>query len=111
MKFLPERLESVRKKLNINKAEAARRINVTAMTYGRYEKGEREPSFQTVSHMAVTFNTTTDYLYGLSNNAESEILIVSKGEEPELFEFVKAYKEDNQGFKRLFAYINSLTKK
>jgi len=27
--------------MNISKAEAARQLNISAMTYGRYEKGER----------------------------------------------------------------------
>ena len=38
MKFQPERLLQLRTSLNINKAEAARRLNISAMAYGRYEK-------------------------------------------------------------------------
>ena len=38
MKFYPERLTQLRESLNISKAEAARRLNISAMTYGRYEK-------------------------------------------------------------------------
>ena len=44
MKFQPERLIQLRNTLNINKAEAARRLNISPMEYGRYEKGQREPS-------------------------------------------------------------------
>ena len=39
MNFQPERLLQLRTSLNINKAEAARRLNISAMAYGRYEKG------------------------------------------------------------------------
>ena len=46
MHFCPERLIQVRESLHINKAEAARRLNLSAMAYGRYERGEREPSYQ-----------------------------------------------------------------
>ena len=42
MHFCPERLIQVRESLHINKAEAARRLNLSAMAYGRYERGERE---------------------------------------------------------------------
>lgn len=52
MNFCPERLVEVRTSLNINKAEAARRLNISAMAYGRYEKGEREPSYQSVFYCA-----------------------------------------------------------
>lgn len=41
MDFKPERLISLRQSLGINKAEAARRLNISAMGYGRYESGER----------------------------------------------------------------------
>ena len=39
MHFCPERLIQVRESLHINKAEAARRLNLSAMAYGRYERG------------------------------------------------------------------------
>ena len=34
MKFQPERLIQLRNTLNINKAEAARRLNISPMVYG-----------------------------------------------------------------------------
>ena len=48
MKFQPERLIQLRNTLNINKAEAARRLNISPMVYGRYENGQRDPSYPTV---------------------------------------------------------------
>ena len=56
MKFQPERLIQLRNTLNINKAEAARRLNISPMVYGRYENGQREPSYPTVGFIAQTFN-------------------------------------------------------
>ena len=38
-----ERLISVRKSLGLNKAEAAKKLNMSAMGYGRYESGQRSP--------------------------------------------------------------------
>ena len=67
MHFYPERLQQVRAALKITKAEAARRLNISAMAYGRYEKGEREPSYQSVCYIAQTFHCNPDYLYGLSD--------------------------------------------
>ena len=46
--LIPERLIKSRKLLGLNKAEAARLLNLSKMGYGRYESGERSPSFQTI---------------------------------------------------------------
>ena len=55
MKFQPERLIQLRNTLNINKAEAARRLNISPMVYGRFENGQRAPSYPTVCFIALTF--------------------------------------------------------
>ncbi|MGN0247258.1 MAG: helix-turn-helix domain-containing protein [Lachnospiraceae bacterium] len=94
MKFCPEKLIEVRTSLNITKAEAARRLNISAMAYGRYERGEREPSYQSVCYIAQIFNCNIDYLYGNSNQMECDYILVSQ-ETPELYsliEFTKKHK-------------------
>ena len=67
MNFCPERLIQLRTSLNINKAEAARQLNISAMAYGRYERGEREPSYQSACFIAQTFHCNVDFLYGISD--------------------------------------------
>ena len=109
MKFNYNRLTQIRESLGINKAEAARRLNMSAMGYGRYEKGEREPSFQTVNFIANTFGTTTDYLYGISDIASTETIIISSVNNPELFQLVCALKNDSDLTKRLLAYASKIT--
>ena len=83
MDFKPERLISLRQSLGINKAEAARRLNISAMGYGRYESGEREPSYQTVSFIAQTFNSSVDYLYGKTDDKNATTLTISAKDEPD----------------------------
>lgn len=111
MKFIPERLITLREALGINKAEAARRLNMSAMGYGRYESGEREPSYQTVSFIAQTFNSSIDYLYGTSDNKAASVISISNNDEPELFSLVQSARNDSELLKRLLAYANKLTKK
>ena len=106
MNFVPERLISLRESIGINKAEAARRLNMSAMGYGRYENGEREPSFQTVSFIAQTFHSTTDYLYGISDSKDSTSITISSENDPELFLLVEAARNDKELLKRLLAYAN-----
>lgn len=106
MQFVSERLVLLRKSLGINKAEAARRLNMSAMGYGRYENGDREPSYQTVSFIAQKFHSSVEYLYGLSGSQDASILSISKNDEPDLFLLVQSARNDADLLKRLLAYAN-----
>ena len=108
MQFCPEHLKKVRENLGMNKAQAARFLNMSAMGYGRYEKGEREPSFQVVSYIAERFGTTTDYLYGLSNHKTVKSITIYDYESPELFELVTTIKNDTELTVRLLSYIQKI---
>ena len=57
MNFCPDRLIKIRTELGITKSEAARQLNMSAMGYGRYENGDRTPSYQTISFIAQKFGT------------------------------------------------------
>ena len=110
MGFQPERLIELRESLGISKAEAARRLNMSAMGYGRYENGSREPSFQTVSFIASTFDTTTDYLYGKNTNPESDILVISK-DNTELYELIRTIQNNKALEKKVLAYYKKMLNK
>ena len=109
MNFQAERLIKIREQLGMNKAEAARKLNMSAMGYGRYENGQREPSFQTVCFIASTFNTTSDYLYGLTDDPSPSTITISSSENPELFSFVNSLQKDRDLEKRLLTYFSKLT--
>ena len=108
MKFMPERLVALRTAQGITRAEAARRLNMSAMGYGRYEKGERTPSYQTVSFMAQFFNTSTDYLYGLSDDAAPLSITLRAADDPDLFLLVRTAQADKDMIPRLLAYAEKL---
>ena len=80
MHFCPERLIQVRESLHINKAEAARRLNLSAMAYGRYERGEREPSYQYAFYIAYTFHCNLDFLYGQSDEMETDFITITRSD-------------------------------
>lgn len=111
MKFMPERLTALRNALGITRAEAARRLNMSAMGYGRYEKGERTPSFQTVSFMAQYFNTSTDYLYGLSDDESTSTITISSSVDPDLFLLIQTAQANRDMISRLLAYADKLKDK
>ncbi len=104
--FCPDRLAGLRKKMGITKAEAARKLNLSAMGYGRYENGDREPSFQTVSFIAQVFGTTAEYLYGETEDDAPCVYRIDKYEDPELFMLVQACRSDENTTKLLLAYLN-----
>jgi transcriptional regulator with XRE-family HTH domain len=108
MKFIPNRLISVRESLGINKAEAARMLNVSAMGYGRYEKGEREPSYQMVNYIAQTFHTSIDYLYGYSDEMNVRSTIISEKDEPDLFLLIELTRKDEKLLPRLLEYAKGI---
>lgn len=110
MKFESKRLVQIREALGINKAEAARQLNMSAMGYGRYESGEREPSFQTVSFIANTFGTTVDFLYGKTEDSSSKTITISAENDPDLYLLLKKIKNDDYLVKRLLSYLSSLRK-
>lgn len=106
--FSPERLAIVRKSLGINKAEAAKMLNITAMAYGRYENGNRVPSFQTVSFIAQSFGTSVDYLYGIVDSPTPQSITINQADDPELFEMIRAIKKEDAQYKRLLDYYNKI---
>ena len=109
MNFIPERLIEIRKSRGINKAEAARQLNISAMGYGRYESGEREPSYQMVSFIAQTLDCSVDYLYGISDNPTPNKLTISADKEPNLFLLVEKTRNDPDLLKRLLIYANMVS--
>lgn len=111
MNFCPERLIQLRTSLNINKAEAARRLNISAMAYGRYEKGEREPSYQTVSFIAQTFQCNINFLYGTSDDISADSIQISSSDSPDLYALVECIQDDPAMQKRLLTYAQQLRKK
>ena len=109
MSFSADRLKKFRESLGITKAEAARRLNLTAMGYYRYESGDRIPSYQTISFMAQTFGTSYDYLCELTDDPKPNTLTISKTTEPELYRFIEDYRAHNaESQRRLLAYYRHL---
>src|SRR6187455_3135103 len=57
-------LEKERLKRGWTQNEVALKVGVARPTYANYEKGKREPDFETSQKLADLFETTIDYLLG-----------------------------------------------
>lgn len=65
--IFPERLKQLRQKKGLTQQEIADLVHVNRVTYTNWEKGKREPKFETLLKLALELNTTTSYLLGESN--------------------------------------------
>ena len=111
MSFDPKRLIMVREKLGINKAEAAKRLNMSAMGYGRYENGQRNPSYQTICYIAQIFHTTPEYLCGESKEAVSDIVTFRKSENSEMYAMIESMSKNENLAEKIIAYYKKLMEK
>ena len=107
--FYPERLKNIREERGLNKAEAARLLGLSKMGYLRYETATRTPSWQTIVFMAQKLGTSPEYLTGASEVSEPAEYLISRSDDPELFDLVKDIIDTkNPARKRLLAYHQKL---
>ena len=110
--LIPERLITIRKRLNLSKAEAARQTGLTAASYVRYESGDRSPSPQVLTSIAEKLGTSVAYLSGDTDDISPNVISIYKSDSPQLFELLKdIQKADNSTIKRLLSYYRKLTSK
>ena len=87
MKEFGERLKKLRQNKKMSQEELGLIFNppLAQSTIGTYERGVSEPTYSNLVIIAKHFNTTTDYLLGLTNQAE---LDTQKEDPKELKEFL-----------------------
>ena len=57
-------LKNLRTSCGLTQAELSKSLKISRSTIGMYEKGAREPDFETLELIADFFNVDTDYLLG-----------------------------------------------
>ena len=58
------RIRELRKERQLTQDELAGRLNLTKQAVSQWERGIREPGFETLEMIADFFNVDTDYLIG-----------------------------------------------
>ena len=108
--FYPNRLIKAREKLGITMTEASRRLNMSPIGYSRYEHGERIPSPQTIEVIARCFGTSSDYLYGKTEDMSPDYVIVYEKDNKPLFDLVVECSDaEAETIKRLSAYYREIS--
>lgn len=64
------RLRDIREDRDENQATVARHLGYSQQTYSRYENGVTDPSLETLVKIALYFDTSIDYLLGLTDESE-----------------------------------------
>ncbi len=67
-----ERLTYLRKSARLTQQQLADALGVSRSTIGMYEKGQREPNFETLESIADLFNVRMDSLIGKSEFIENK---------------------------------------
>ncbi len=61
------RLRELRMENKLLQRQVAEYLHCTQQTYCRYEKGDLLPSLQVLAQLAVFYNTSVDYIIGITN--------------------------------------------
>ncbi len=68
MDTLGERIKFMRDNMGLTQKELAEKIGIMPSTLGKYTKNVTDTPSSIVRRMAIIFNTTTDYLLGLTDD-------------------------------------------
>lgn len=90
-----ERIRERRKALRMSQAELAAHLGITQNQISKYERGVDSPSIENLIKMVNLFETTADYLLGLSPMPELSKLDVSPAE-AEMIALMRHYTETGQ---------------
>jgi transcriptional regulator with XRE-family HTH domain len=66
-----ENLRLLRKKNDMTQADLAKKLGISSSAVAMYERGEREPNFDTLKNIGVFFNVDMNYLLGMYNDERS----------------------------------------
>ena len=86
MATFSERLKSLRSEKGWSQQRLADELNLSKSSVNMYERGEREPGFETMEAIADTFNVDMDYLYGRTDVKIAEPIQFNVGTVPPGFE-------------------------
>ena len=86
MATFPERLKFLRSEKGWSQQRLADELKLSKSSVNMYERGEREPGFETMEAIADTFNVDMDYLYGRTDVKIAEPIQFNAGTVPPGFE-------------------------
>ncbi|PAD10161.1 hypothetical protein CHH78_02270 [Shouchella clausii] len=99
-----KRLAYLRKKNEYTQQRVADFLGITRPAYSAYERGTREPDYESLQKLANFFGVSTDYLLGRTDNPNSDISIAYDGgikyEDEDEREFIEQQLEQYRKMKK-----------
>lgn len=99
-----KRLAYLRKKNEYTQQRVADFLGITRPAYTAYERGTREPDYESLQKLANFFGVSTDYLLGRTDNPNSDISIAYDGgikyEDEDEREFIEQQLEQYRKMKK-----------
>lgn len=89
------RLRTLIEEKGITQKELADSLNISTPTLSGYLKNRRKPDAETLIYLASYFNTTTDYIYGMTSSKEPPISPYN-AEECRLIHIYRTIPEDKK---------------
>lgn len=105
MENVNKRIEELRKFLDLSMGKFGSKIGVTASSINKIEKGENNPSEQTIKLICKEFNVSHDWLV---NGKGSMFIELSK--EEEITSYLGSLLKDEQGNEFQKKFIRALSK-
>lgn len=65
------RLEELRKQRNLSQKQIADILQITQQAYSNYENGKREPEYDMLIKISKFYETSVDYILGISGDPDS----------------------------------------
>lgn len=89
--------------MNMTQREAAELLDCSLLAYGRYERGDREPSIEMLKRMSKVFDVSIDYIVGnigsttepLSGNKKELLDAARSSDERAISDAIKILREHN----------------
>ncbi len=97
-------LKRLRNKSNLTQRQVAEAVGIGLQAYSYYEKGERQPQFQTLCKLADFFDVTVDELLG--RTTEPQLFDNARVERPEILELYESLTPELQ--QHALAYLHGL---
>lgn len=85
---LGQRIKLLREKNGLTQLKASELLNVSNKALSRYENNDANPDPDVIANMARLYNSTSDYILGLSTNESS-----NKTNESEADDFLVAFND------------------
>ena len=88
------RLKQLRKKKGLSQEEVAKRLDVTKNTISAYERNIINPKLELLIGLAVLYNTSVDYILGLSKRTHIYIDDCTSEQQKLIINVVESIKKD-----------------